>query len=762
MRHLTFEPTVPLALWVPLVLLAVGLLAWYAAASRSRLARRRWLGVIALMSVAVVVPLAILLNPVWQERIPPPAGKPLLTVLVDGSASMDTPDAPGGGSRLEAARAAARRVAEQLAERYEVRVRSFAAAPEPPGAGEAGGSGASRSATDLAAALEEVLEQDRPQGQAVLLLSDGIHNAPGGSERLRRSAAKAKALAAPVFAHTLGGQTGVRDLDVSLHSAQELAFIGQRLPVPVTIAQRGALAPSVQVSLARDGEVLQTRDAPLVADGESETVFHVSQPSSGLFRYEIRAAPAADEVTGLNNTATLVVRVVDRPVRVLLLEGKPYWDTKFLVRTLATDRSIELTSLVKLAEGRFLKRTIGRPEDGGDGAIREKPEPEGEQGTAPRIDRWEIVSDGASLLAEPAALDAYQIVILGRDAEVFLGDAALVQLKRWLTEGDGSLVCFRGPPASQINQRLGALMPVRWTPIRESRFRVRWTAPGRALRWLPGDDAKVPLESLPPLAAVTRPEKRSPLATVLATTVSAGEGAATPAIVYQPVGRGRVVVVEGSGMWRWAFLPPQYQDRDDLYGVLWRSLVRWLVSNVGLLPHEEAALRTDKVTFSASEAVAATLLVRRGRGEAEVPDVELTGEALDRARTIAPVPSGSDPGQFRLALGRLPPGRYRLRLKAAADGPPVTAAFDVRDPIEERLDVQARPAVMALLADRSGGAVLELPDPVELAEGFDRHLERSRPRRIARTSAWDRWWVLIGSFMLWAAAWGLRRGSGLV
>ena len=49
---------------------------------------------------------------------------------------------------------------------------------------------------DLAAAIEDSLEEDRPQGQAVMLLSDGVHNAPGGSARLRESLAKAKALAA--------------------------------------------------------------------------------------------------------------------------------------------------------------------------------------------------------------------------------------------------------------------------------------------------------------------------------------------------------------------------------------------------------------------------------------------------------------------------------------------------------------------------------------------------------------------------------------
>ena len=85
-----------------------------------------------------------------------------------------------------------------MGERYEVRVRTFAETSSPAALGDAlPKQEPDGAATDLAAAVEDALEDDRPQGQAMLLLSDGIHNA-GGVERLRQSAAKAKAMAAPL------------------------------------------------------------------------------------------------------------------------------------------------------------------------------------------------------------------------------------------------------------------------------------------------------------------------------------------------------------------------------------------------------------------------------------------------------------------------------------------------------------------------------------------------------------------------------------
>ena len=105
------------------------------------------------------------------------------------------------------------------------------------------------------------------------------------------------------------------------------------------------------------------------------------------------------------------------------------------------------------------------------------------------------------MLADADALSSYQVVVLGRNTEVFLTDDALANLRKWLVESEGSLVCFRGPPASQIGQRLGELMPVRWTPAAETHYSVQLTGTAQALHWLPaGKDGVSPLAELPPLA----------------------------------------------------------------------------------------------------------------------------------------------------------------------------------------------------------------------------------------------------------------------
>jgi hypothetical protein len=775
MRQLALEPYIPLALWMPLAMAVALLLASYAIPLRRRLPLGRRLTILALMAACAAVPLLILLNPLWIEQVPPPAGKPLLTVLVDRSASMSTRDADGR-SRYEQACRIAEQTSRRLGERYEVRLRSFAADSLPETTETLHAHSPDGNSTDLAAAVEEALAEDRPQGQAMLLLSDGVHNAAGGLERVRQSVTKARAMAAPIYTTTLGGQTQVQDLEVALRSPQELGFVGQQIPVVVTFQQRGSLGAHTEVAVSCEGKVVDRRDVKLQPNGTTEEIFPLSQAAAGLYRYEFRARPLPGEVTADNNTAMLLLRVVDQPVRVLLLEGKPYWDTKFLVRTLSLDPSVELVSLVQLAEGRWLERRIARPAGektqakGSPAKTTESqkagspPQPPGKtsDADAARSEGWAIRNGAGGVLDSVEALNAFQVVILGRNAEAFLTEETLARLKKWLTEADGSLVCFRGAPAAQINQRLAELMPVRWTPLAESRFRVKLTEAGQSLRWFGAAGNEAELASLPSLATTALSQSPGPLAVVLASSVAGPAGDPAPVITYQPIGNGRVVVVEGAGMWRWAFLPPEQQRHDEVYGYLWRSLIRWLASNVGLLPSQDMALRTDKLVFSTTEAAAATLLVRASRLIQGTPRVELTGDRLDRPQVIVPVPSSGYAGQFGVPFGRLAAGHYRARAIGARDDVSGTARFEVRGSLRERLEIRAQPGLMRWIADESGGAALESRAAGALVEQFDQHLARSRPERVVRTTAWDRWWALSGAIALFSLTWGLRRWSGLI
>ena len=773
---LTAEPLISFALWLTLAVVAIGLLGWYAWQRPWGIPRTRWSLIIGLMATSVGLLLGILLNPTWNERIPPPQGKPRLAILIDDSASMSSTDMPDGRSRYQTAAGIAKVCATKLQDRFDVHTATFSKNLLPIDVDDLEKQIPSGLVTDMAHAIESSIEPNRPAGQALLLLSDGNHNAGGGTPQVLASVAYAQAVDAPIFTKTFGSDAESHDLALRLLAPQQLAFVGQNVPVTAVVWRRGRAPEAVNVVLERDGQEVSRQSVFIAGESKVEVQFPVQQEARGLYRYEVRVEPFEGEVTRVNNYGTLMLRVVDEPIRVLLVEGKPYWDSKFLARTLSSDPSIELVSVVRVAEKRYLERTFKRtaaaeksaPEKSVPGAGDNAPGgpmPPRPLAVVPVTEAWRVIQNGADVLADAKALGTFQVLVLGRDSESFLSDQALENVRNWVANDSGALVCYRGQPMAQVNERLERLLPVQWKVSRESRFRMTLTDRGRDLRWFdsqPTRGADEVLTHLPALATSSVAEQPKPLATVLA-TVAGDASEVIPIVTYQPYGGGRVVVVEGSGMWRWAFLPPAYSDHDTTYGTLWQSLMRWLVSGAGLLPGQDMALHTHQVTFGADEAATGTLLIRREAAQGQIPNIELTGDGIEGVRTITPVPAGEGPGVFRVVFGELPEGRYQARIS----GQPVEksgsqVAFDVRRFLEEQLDLTARPDLMARIASSTGGLVLQGDSPGDIADAFVAHLERGRPERIERTAAWDRWWVLAGTFAVWTMAWSLRRNSGLV
>lgn len=538
------------------------------------------------------------------------------------------------------------------------------------------------------------------------------------------------------------------------------------MPLTCRVKYAGIGSAKTDLLLLKDGKEVARRTVDLSPLGPSDVHFLVAQDAPGLDPYEVRATPLAGEVSQANNAASYLLRVVDEPIRVLVLEGKPYWDSKCLVRTLAEDPAVALDSIIRLADNRLLRRTLSKATDAATRPATQAaavPPATTQDAGAHRTETWKILTDAADVLGTPDRLRGYQIVVLGRDAEVFLTEPALANLQEWIARDGGSLVCYRGAPTTtQVNQRLAKLLPVTWTPDRESRFRVTLTDQGKDLQWVGGNAAA--LSNLPMLVTDTRVDANKARGVVLATRVSA-TGQQVPAVVYQSYGSGRVGCLEGAGMWRWAFLPPTARDGDDaeVYGSLWHSLLRWLISNSSLLPGQKMTLRTDKVSFNTGEDATVTLLTRE-EGAGALPGVELLADGSSEPRGARPVPAGDEPGTYRVNFGKLPEGRYHARVAGApGDDAGVKTVFDVKLLGEEQLNLAARPDLMKRIADDSGGVVLASDDEVgKIAKVFDEYMEKAHTTAVRRVTAWDRAWVLLVVLGVWARTLVLRRSGGLV
>lgn len=785
----TIEPQIPLSLWWALAAIAVAAMLWYVVRFEWNQTSSKRVVLTAMLALGLIGPLLIALNPTWVETIPPIPGVPTITVLVDGTMSMNTPDMDESKSQTRWTRAV--ELASQVeAKGGDISIKPMAfgsvmkpldpklqlSSKEPANESDQWPQG---HRSDLSMAIRQSIRTGSPLGHAVLLLSDGAHNV-GSTEGLLQSAREANALATPIYTVTLGSSLGMKNLSVGAKSPRMLSFPDTPITIRATIGHSGLVGRTTQVQLLHNGEVLQTQSIRL-NDPTQEVRFIVDPKADAqpLERYQIAASEVEGEVTSADNETSVLVQQLLAPIEVLVLEGKPYWDSKFLLRNLANDPVVNLTTIVKLGPNRFLVRkaeqaprpvrvttsatTASNSESNADS------QSEGQEATvagSSRANQWQIEEQLASPLESDRLLEKYRLVILGRDAGVYLTDAAVDNLRSWISKNGGCLLCARGAPSDQMAAKLAEILPVKWAgSIDESRVHAEVTQ--HALDTSIFDpllsEGIDPIGTLPTLAVGSQPKIRTGLPQILMQSTSSS-GASVPVVTYQPMGAGQTIVVEGAGMWRWAFLAPEHASKDKIYPTLWQSMVQWIISQQDMLPGQDISIRSDRATYLAGDrATASVSLKNPAQWNVEQLSVLLQSAEFDLPKRLTLTASGVDNGLYRVDLGSLDVGYYSLKIvRGESDEVLAGGAFEVRDPWFESLEVDARPDVMRQVARLSGGEVLQPEDVPKLVERFVEQIRSQQKHEVTRTTMWDRPWVLLLVLGTWITSWVVRRRSGIV
>ncbi len=352
----TFDPKIPLGLWWALVFAALAAILWYALRRQWPVPFSRRVMLTLLLSFGMVGPLLVALNPTWVQTIPPVPGNPMLSVLVDGTLSMQTKDTGESGdvSRWQTALDIARQAksAGSIEVRHHVFSDRLQPLPTENAKAELKGSVGEQASlpnghrTDLATALTQTTRSGSPLGHAVLIISDGAHNV-GGVEGILQSAREANALATPIYTVTLGTSIGMKNMSVAAKTSRMIAFPDSPITLRANIGHNGLAGQITEVALIRDEQVLKTQKVKLSGEPVQEVRFTIDEGiQSPIERYRIAASEVPGEVTTADNQTAVLVQRLNAPIGVLVLEGKPYWDSKFLSRNLARDPVIDLTAIV--------------------------------------------------------------------------------------------------------------------------------------------------------------------------------------------------------------------------------------------------------------------------------------------------------------------------------------------------------------------------------------------------------------------------------
>lgn len=684
--------------------------------------------------IAAIVALALLLlNPVSMNSQSNTEHPPLL-ILFDSSHSMAIRDVEGK-RRFDAGKSALledvdlmHRLQQQFSCRL-FRVGDTAAEQEISSFAKTGSPDADR--THLGEAIETSLSTvSQAQSGGMVLISDGRNN---GEVNPIRAAALAKSRRFPIFTVCLGQTSQTADVAVINHRPQVFAVPEQRIALSADIQSNGYNGETATVDLLREGKTVQSLPVHLDEKHPVNAAFTVTEKLEGTYRYQFSVRPMPNETVVSNNRSAVLLQVLKAQTRVLVLEGRPTWDARFLIKALRTDPSIQVDALFKITADKMYATQGG----------------------------------GANTpLKVPKTTDdlaRYDVVIIGKGYEDLFDASGADAIKNYVSDHSGNVIFLRGR-AEERADTLKTLEPLQWTDDQINDVRLEITAEGQlnpAFNFRGIQDPQMIVQKLPTMISATRVQGEKALTVVLARAAGVQSGAPDKemaVVAYQNYGKGKVLSLVGEGLWRWALLPPELKDYTACYNDFWTQLIRWMVNQSDFLPGQDLSLKTDHSEYGSGDKVR-LLAFSRGGKSSMLPPVVVTGPD-GKSVNVTLGASAAGGADYSAVYQPQQSGEYLASIARPHVGA-VVAPFSVYPDREEDRNTAADPSLMDQIARASGGDVQQLDQLRQLPERLHEARATLADTTLAH-SAWDRGWVLALLMGLLTFEWILRRRLGLI
>lgn len=707
------------------------------------LKRGQWQVLLALRALAIVIVVLLLFKPVFsfykeQEELPG------LVLLLDTSGSMSIADTGEGLTRFDLARQQVQQWCDDLKEVFNLQVIAFAEhAQRLEDLAQLMTLAPTGKATSLSRALEAGRAGiDGANLEAVILVSDGIHNSAGNPEQV--------ALRMRVPVHTVGvgaslkSDASYRDVQLAGLDCPERMMLNNLAKVVASVEAAGLPGRVVSVLLEEDGQQLDQQELTLDAqEGTQEVTFEFRPKVKGRHTYTVRIPALGEEKIEQNNERSCVAMVVEPGIRVLYLEGTLRAEYGALVqRFLSKDPDLEFCALVRTHQNRFAQRT----------------NIEGLQlGTIP---------------STKEQFDAFSVFIIGDlDSSYFRPEQQQMLVQR-VRDGAGLLMLggyhslgpggyAEGPLADvlpvflgdrQIGQVTQQFVPV-LTPDG-----VHHPIFANIADFFPTQTSEAKRAGLPPLLGCTRVQAQRPAATVLAVCLE--EAAAMPVLAVQPVDQGRTAVFTGDTTRNWQ-QAPRVLGQESPFLQFWGQMVRWLAGRSDEVKAEASVVAsTEKAYYEPEESVSVSAIVRDSEGQGTdkaTVTAKIKGPAgrIDQVElSVVPGPGGHYSGLFDPKAA----GAYEIVVEARVGELTVssnTMAIEVGRPNLEFENLDLDEKRLGRIAAQTGGRCLHISTANQLINQLDRTARKKRIH-MEKPLFWPPlfWLLFVG---LVTVEWVLRR-----
>ena len=606
--------------------------------------------------------------------------------------------------------------------------------------------------TNLAGALEQALQRAaaRPVS-GIVVFSDGRTDAAPTRALLRRLQADA----IPVHVVPMGSDEPLGDLAIRRVDAPRRAFIRDKVPVVVELDRLGSIRDTGGVVKLVDqmtGEELDRVELPATSPGEPDqqppALTLTAEPQlAGDATWQVVVETSEQDLIPENNLKPFQIELVDRPLRVLFVEGYPRWEYRYVKNLLVREKSIESSVMLISADRDFAQ-----------------------EGNVP-ITR---------LPRSPEEFAAFDVIILGDVPATFFSPEQLDMMRAHVADRGAGLLWIAGSratPSSYKGMSLEDLLPMRGnnlnlqtidqpvtmspTPLAERLGVLRLTDATAEEAWPP--ELADPQSGWSQLywAQKIEPGSLKAAAEVLAQTTDPVSSDQLPLVINMRYGAGQSIYVATDEIWRWRYGRGEYYPDQ-----FWVQMIR-------MLGRESLTSAGDAATLEVNPRRVAT--GQPMRIELRLLDAQLVQQQRPTIQAVLETESGEkvaeielrkvDGSEDRYAATYLPDVTGALRVRI--DEPSLTqlqaeVPVDVFSPDDELRRPETDHDTLASLAAATGGKVLS---PDDLEQLLDPQVLKNRSvitRNPLTEPIWDSPLAFILALLALTAEWIGRKVLRLV
>ncbi len=452
----------------------------------------------------------------------------------------------------------------------------------------------------------------------------------------------------------------------------------------------------------------------------------------------VKVVPLDGEMRKDNNETRLDFRADRRTYRVLLVDGRPRWESRYIRNLLDRDRRWKVDTVFAgpASDSQALRRGSG-------------------------ADRFPVDKKG---------LFQYDLIIFGEVARGILRDEELNWMEDFVGKRGGGIIFLDGRRRHLRHYHdtpLASMLPVEWLDDVDTSLpqRLQLTSAGQErseFQFLAGaENANLRLWHALPTPRRVSPVRQLPGSQVFLEAIV--DDQRVPVLVYRSFGAGKVLFSGHDESWRW-----RYEVADRYHARYWGQVAAWIKEDPFSASDKYVSLDAGKPTYMQGKRAQIRVRVRDADGD---PLEDATVHALIRKKGTDTEPSmvelQSAEGSGGLYFGQspeLPEGDYEVSVGVTGldedEMKAVTQFSVIAASAGEMARLDCNEALLRNMATTSGGQYLREEQAGQLADIL-RPLSRGRIIE-AETLLWQSYWWFVPVIILLTIEWLLRKRAGML